>query len=60
MLEIGLRILGGVIFLGVNAYFMPIEFVLTHLRRYPESEFDTSGLGLADGTPARYRRERED
>jgi CBS domain containing-hemolysin-like protein len=46
-LEIGLRILGGIILIGVNAYFVAIEFALTRLRQYPESEFDTPGLELA-------------
>ncbi len=46
-LEIGLRILGGVVLIGVNAYFVAIEFALTRLRQYPESEFDTPGLELA-------------
>ena len=46
-LEIGLRILGGIILIGVNAYFVAIEFALTRLRQYPESEFNTPGLELA-------------
>jgi CBS domain containing-hemolysin-like protein len=46
-LEIGLRILGGIVLIGVNAYFVAIEFALTRVRQYPESEFDTSGLELA-------------
>jgi CBS domain containing-hemolysin-like protein len=46
-LEIGLRILGGIILIGVNAYFVAIEFALTRVRQYPESEFDTPGLKLA-------------
>ena len=46
-LEIGLRILGGLILIGVNAYFVAIEFALTRVRQYPESEFDTPGLELA-------------
>jgi IMP dehydrogenase len=46
-LEIGLRILGGLILIGVNAYFVAIEFALTRLRQYPESELDTPGLELA-------------
>jgi CBS domain containing-hemolysin-like protein len=60
VLEIGLRILGGSIILGLNAYFVAIEFALTRLRWYPKSEFDMPSLGLADDTPARYRRESED
>ncbi len=46
-LEIALRILGGVVLIGVNAYFVAIEFALTRVRQYPESEFDTPGLELA-------------
>jgi IMP dehydrogenase len=46
-LEIGLRILGDIVLIGVNAYFVAIEFALTRLRQYPESEFNTPGLELA-------------
>jgi CBS domain containing-hemolysin-like protein len=46
-LEIGLRILGGIVLIGVNAYFVAIEFALTRARQYPKSEFDTPGLELA-------------
>ena len=46
-LEIGLRIFGGIVLIGVNAYFVAIEFALTRVRQYPESEFDTPGLELA-------------
>jgi CBS domain containing-hemolysin-like protein len=46
-LEIGLRILGGIILIGVNAYFVAIEFALTRVRQYTKSEFDTPGLELA-------------
>jgi len=46
-LEIGLRILGGIILIGVNAYFVAIEFALTRARQYPRSEFNTPGLELA-------------
>ncbi len=46
-LEIGLRILGGIILIGVNAYFVAIEFALTRVRQYAKSEFDTPGLELA-------------
>ncbi len=46
-LEIGLRILGGLVLIGVNAYFVAIEFALTRARQYPKSEFDTPGLELA-------------
>jgi Hemolysins and related proteins containing CBS domains len=46
-LEIALRILGGIVLIGMNAYFVAIEFALTRVRQYPESEFDTPGLELA-------------
>ena len=46
-LEIVLRILGGIALIGVNAYFVAIEFALTRVRQYPKSEFDTPGLELA-------------
>jgi IMP dehydrogenase len=46
-LEIGLRILGGIILIGVNAYFVAIEFALTRVRQFPKSEFNTPGLELA-------------
>jgi len=46
-LEIGLRIFGGVVLIGVNAYFVAIEFALTRLRQYPKSELNTPGLELA-------------
>ncbi|WP_049922608.1 CNNM domain-containing protein [Halopiger djelfimassiliensis] len=46
-LEIGGRILAGVILIGLNAYFVAIEFGLTRARQYPESEFNTPGLQLA-------------
>jgi Hemolysins and related proteins containing CBS domains len=46
-LEIGLRVLGGIVLIGVNAYFVAVEFALTRVRQYPESEFDTPGLELA-------------
>ena len=46
-LEMGLRILGGIILIGVNAYFVAVEFALTRLRQFPKSEFNTPGLELA-------------
>jgi CBS domain containing-hemolysin-like protein len=46
-LEIGLRILGGIVLIGVNAFFVAIEFALTRVRQYPQSEFNTPGLELA-------------
>jgi len=46
-LEVGLRIVGGIVLIGVNAYFVAVEFALTRLRQYRKSEFDTPGLELA-------------
>lgn len=45
--EIALRILGGIILIGVNAYFVAIEFALTRVRQFPQSEFNTPALELA-------------
>ncbi|MFC7072690.1 hemolysin family protein [Halovenus rubra] len=46
-LEIGLRLLGGITLIAINAFFVAIEFGLTRARQYPKSEFDTPGLELA-------------
>jgi IMP dehydrogenase len=46
-LEIGLRVAAGVALILINAYFVAIEFGLTRLRQYPESEMDTPGLRRA-------------
>ncbi|QCS45016.1 CNNM domain-containing protein [Natrinema versiforme] len=46
-LEISLRILAGFILIGLNAYFVAIEFGLTRARQYSKSEFDTPSLELA-------------
>lgn len=46
-LEISLRIAAGIFLIAINAYFVAIEFALTRVRQYPESEFDTSGLRRA-------------
>ena len=46
-LELGVRLLaGGLLILG-NGFFVAIEFALTRVRQYPESEFDTPGLRRA-------------
>ncbi|WP_144922079.1 CNNM domain-containing protein [Halorubrum salsamenti] len=45
--EIGLRVAAGVALILINAYFVAIEFGLTRLRQYPESEIDTPGLRRA-------------
>lgn len=46
-LEISGRILAGIFLIGLNAFFVAIEFALTRARQYPESEFDTPSLQLA-------------
>ncbi|WP_254767671.1 CNNM domain-containing protein [Salinilacihabitans rarus] len=46
-LEISGRIVAGVLLIGLNAFFVAIEFGLTRARQYPESEFDTPSLELA-------------
>ncbi|ELZ05547.1 CNNM domain-containing protein [Natrialba asiatica] len=46
-LEISGRILAGIILIGLNAYFVAIEFGLTRARQYSKSEFDTPSLQLA-------------
>ena len=46
-LELVLRLLAGVALILANAYFVAIEFALTRVRQYSESEFDTPGLKLA-------------
>ena len=45
--EIGLRVLAGVLLILINAYFVAVEFGLTRLRQYPESEIDTPNLRRA-------------
>ncbi|WP_123620608.1 CNNM domain-containing protein [Halorubrum sp. CSM-61] len=45
--EIGLRVAAGVALILINAYFVAIEFGLTRLRQYPESDIDTPGLRRA-------------
>jgi len=46
-LEISLRIGAGLFLILINAYFVAIEFALTRVRQFPESEFDTPGLRRA-------------
>ncbi len=46
-LEISLRVAAGLFLIIINAYFVAIEFALTRVRQYPESEFDTPGLRRA-------------
>ena len=45
--EIALRVAAGVLLILINAYFVAVEFGLTRLRQYPESEMDTPGLRRA-------------
>mgnify|MGYP000005135813 FL=1 len=46
-LEISLRIGAGLFLILINAYFVAIEFALTRVRQFPESEFDTPRLRRA-------------
>lgn len=46
-LEIGLRVAAGIFLIAINAYFVAIEFALTRVRQYPESEFNTPRLRRA-------------
>ena len=43
-LEVALRLLAGVALILANGFFVAIEFALTRVRQYPESEFDEPGL----------------
>ena len=45
--EVALRVAAGVGLILINAYFVAVEFALTRLRQYPESEMDTPGLRRA-------------
>ena len=46
-LELGVRLLVGALLILGNGFFVAIEFALTRVRQYPESEFDTPGLRRA-------------
>ncbi len=46
-LEIGIRLVAGILLILANGFFVAIEFALTRVRQYPESEFDTPALRLA-------------
>jgi CBS domain containing-hemolysin-like protein len=46
-LEIGLRLVAGVLLILANGFFVAIEFALTRVRQYPKSEFDTPALERA-------------
>ncbi|MBB6647314.1 CNNM domain-containing protein [Halobellus ruber] len=43
-LEVTLRLVAGVALILANGFFVAIEFALTRVRQYPESEFDEAGL----------------
>ncbi|MDZ5811323.1 hemolysin family protein [Halorubrum sp. AD140] len=45
--EVAFRVAAGVALILINAYFVAVEFGLTRLRQYPESEMDTPGLRRA-------------
>ncbi|WP_101297121.1 CNNM domain-containing protein [Halegenticoccus soli] len=46
-LEIAFRLVAGLLLILANGFFVAIEFALTRVRQYPESEFDTRGLRRA-------------
>jgi CBS domain containing-hemolysin-like protein len=46
-LELGIRLIAGVLLILANGFFVAIEFALTRVRQYPESEFDTPALERA-------------
>jgi CBS domain containing-hemolysin-like protein len=46
-LETGLRLVAGLLLILANGFFVAIEFALTRVRQYPESEFDTPALRRA-------------
>jgi CBS domain containing-hemolysin-like protein len=46
-LEITLRLIAGLLLILANGFFVAIEFALTRVRQYPESEFDTPALRRA-------------
>ncbi|QDX40999.1 CNNM domain-containing protein [Salarchaeum sp. JOR-1] len=46
-LALVLRLVGGVILLGMNGFFVVTEFALTRVRQFSESEFDEPGLRRA-------------
>lgn len=46
-IEVTVRLLAGVSLILANGFFVAIEFALTRVRQYPESEFDTPELRRA-------------
>jgi CBS domain containing-hemolysin-like protein len=45
--EVVLRLVAGALLILANGFFVAIEFALTRVRQYPESEFDIPGLNRA-------------
>ena len=46
-IEFALRLIAGLLLILANGFFVAIEFALTRVRQYPESEFDKPGLRRA-------------
>ncbi|MFB6362025.1 MAG: CNNM domain-containing protein [Halobacteriales archaeon] len=46
-LELAVRLVAGGLLILANGFFVAIEFALTRVRQYPESEFDVPGLRRA-------------
>jgi len=46
-LELTLRLVAGLLLILANGFFVAVEFALTRVRQYPESEFDTPALRRA-------------
>ncbi|WP_254840273.1 CNNM domain-containing protein [Natronomonas marina] len=46
-LEVGLRLVAGVLLILANGFFVAIEFALTRVRQYTEAEFDQPSLRRA-------------
>ncbi|WP_121821289.1 hemolysin family protein [Halostella salina] len=46
-IELTLRLVAGLALILANGFFVAIEFALTRVRQYPESEFDVPGLRRA-------------
>jgi len=46
-LELGFRLVAGLLLILANGFFVAIEFALTRVRQYPESAFDTPALERA-------------
>lgn len=46
-IELALRLIAGLLLILANGFFVAIEFALTRVRQYPESEFDKPGLRRA-------------